>query len=172
MLLKDYKIEQENNMAIEKIGMFSSAINSGLLEAGHRSGFDVALAGAGLGAAGGAINGSFSDYEGVFSGAMKGAVVGGLTGTGLKAAGSRYAKNYDMKVGQLTNDNGGPLKFGQKGFKEQLEFDPGLLRGGMDEGDSWFNGSFGNGASSLRDTAREFSFGSKTAGPRRSDGSL
>ena len=68
MLLKDYKIEWENNMAIEKISMFSSAINSGLLEAGHRSGFDVALAGAGLGAAGGAINGSFSDYEGVFSG--------------------------------------------------------------------------------------------------------
>ena len=159
-------------MAIEKIGMFSSAINSGLLEAGHRTGFDVALAGAGLGAAGGAINGSFSDYEGVFSGAMKGAVVGGLTGTGLKAAGSRYAKNYDLKVGQLTNDNGGPLKYGQEGFSDQLRAQPKLFRGGFDEGESWFNDSFGNGASSLRDTAREFSFGSRTAGPRRSDGSL
>ena len=150
-------------MAIEKIGMFSSAINSGLLEAGYRSGFDVALAGAGLGAAGGAINGSFSDYEGVFSGAMKGAVVGGLTGTGLKAAGSRYAKNYDLKVGQLTNDNGGPLKYGQEGFSDQLRAQPKLFRGGFDEGESWFNDSFGNGAAGLKSIAREFDMGNKQA---------
>ena len=158
-------------MAIEKINMFSSAINSGLLEAGHRAGFDVALAGAGLGAAGGAINGSFSDYEGVFSGAMKGAVVGGLTGTGLKAAGSRYAKNFDLKVGQMTSDNGGtPLMYGQKGFSEQLKFQPGLLREGMEEGQSWFNGSFGGGAESLRDTAKHFDFASKQTGPQRPRG--
>lgn len=136
-------------MAVSKVG---SMVNSQLLEAGARSGFDSVMVGSGLGAGVGAINGSFSDYEGVFSGAMKGAVVGGIAGGGLKTLGSRYAANYEKKVSQFTNDQTSHLS--ETFNKDFFGLDTKLFNknyGGIPEDASMFNDEFGGGLAALRE---------------------
>lgn len=146
--LKDYEIGQETKMI--KVGMFSNAINAGLLEAGAKSGLDMTLGGAAIGGGAGAINGAFSDYEGVFSGATKGAIVGGLTGTGAKFAGSTYAKGYERAAGDMISDvadKDGKFAVSNFGFNTR-HFTS------MGEDESWYSDTFTKGLGQMR-TRRE-----------------
>lgn len=133
-----------------KIGMFSNAINAGLLEAGAKSGLDMTLGGAAVGGGVGAINGAFSDYEGIFSGATKGAIVGGLTGTGAKYAGSSYAKGYGRAAKNMetdmTSNNFATSNFGfnTKHFTS------------MGENDSWYSDTFTSGLNQMKTRREEF----------------
>lgn len=135
---------------MKKVGMFSNAINSGLLEAGSRSGLDMTLGGAAIGGGVGAINGAFSDYEGIFSGATKGAIVGGLTGTGAKYAGSSYAKGYERAAKNMeSNINGEKFATSNFGFNTK-HFTS------MGEDESWYSDTFTSGLSQMKTRREDF----------------
>lgn len=135
---------------MKKVGMFSNAINSGLLEAGSRSGLDMTLGGAAVGGGAGAINGVFSDYEGIFSGATKGAIVGGLAGTGAKYAGSSYAKGYGRAAGDMVSDTA-DNKFATSNFGFNTKHFT-----SMGENESWYSDSFSGGLSQMKTRREEF----------------
>lgn len=120
---------------IKSVGYFASQFQKTALEAGSKSGFDMVAGGAAVGAGVGGIQGSFSDYGGFFGGATKGALAGAVGATGVKYAGSKYAKGYTNAFGEFD----ATARYSDKQLHNLVSPKVSHFTGGkFDEGEDWF----------------------------------